>query len=73
MPWLVLASAFLFEHGGRPASGWLALVAVPLVVLVCLPLFEACERRWLHPRLTLSGKPSPHPHLQPSHATASVS
>lgn len=73
MPWLVLASAFLFEHGGRPASGWLALVAVPLVVLVCLPLFEACERRWLHPRLTLSGKPSPHPHLQPSRATASVS
>lgn len=53
-PFLVIASAYLFEHGGRPAEGWIAAAAVPLIVLACLPLFELCERHCLNARIRIS-------------------
>jgi peptidoglycan/LPS O-acetylase OafA/YrhL len=58
-PCLVLLSAWLFQvHGGRPASGWMALAGlVSAVGFGCL-CFELCEKHFLHARLKLSGPAS---------------
>lgn len=54
-PLLALVSAWLIEtRGGRPQSGWPALLGGACVLGVCLVFFHGCERHFLRPRLCLA-------------------
>lgn len=58
-PLLSLLSAWLFAVlGRRPMHGWVALLGGMAALLVCLVLFQLCERRFLHARLRLVAEPA---------------
>lgn len=57
-PLLAFLSAWLFAaFGGRPMHGWVALFGGTAVLLICLVLFQLCERHFLHTRLRVVVEP----------------
>ncbi|TWT72937.1 acyltransferase family protein [Allorhodopirellula solitaria] len=58
-PLLALMAAPYFQAGGPPSDGWFALAAAIATTLICVAVFELCERWFVHARIRVESRPEP--------------
>jgi peptidoglycan/LPS O-acetylase OafA/YrhL len=55
-PIIVVISSWAFTtRGGLPQSGWLAIAGTFVTLVLCIVVFELCEKHFLHERIRAEG------------------